>query len=173
MQPIRVTSGPHSTGCGNRNAQRGAIGDEDLTARKVHVKATKNGYPRTVPLSTHACLTLGNLTQNGDRVFPVTANAVRLAWERLRRRAGVRGLRFHDLRHEAISRFFERGLNVPEVALISGHRDLRMLLRYTHPMKKHFEKTRRVKLGFTGIIIIVERQLSGQHASRKLCDIHL
>jgi integrase len=42
-------------------------------------------------------------------------------------------LRFHDLRHEAVSRFFERGLNVPEVAMISGHRDLRMLFRYTHP----------------------------------------
>jgi hypothetical protein len=34
-------------------------------------------------------------------------------------------LRFHDLRHEAISRFFERGLNMPEVALISGRRDPR------------------------------------------------
>jgi integrase len=77
----------------------------DLNARKVHVTTTKNGYPRTVPLSTCACQTLGNLQQNGDRVFPVTANAVRLAWERLKRRAGVNGLRFHDLRHEAISRF--------------------------------------------------------------------
>jgi len=41
-------------------------------------------------------------------------------------------LRFHDLRHEAISRFFELGLNIPEVAVISGHRDPRMLFRYTH-----------------------------------------
>jgi integrase len=41
-------------------------------------------------------------------------------------------LHFHDLRHEAISRFFEMGLSVPEVALISGHRDPRMLFRYTH-----------------------------------------
>ena len=41
-------------------------------------------------------------------------------------------LRFHDLRHEAVSRFFEMGLSVPEVALISGHRDPRMLFRYTH-----------------------------------------
>jgi hypothetical protein len=41
-------------------------------------------------------------------------------------------LQFHDLRHEAISRFFEMGLSVPEVALISGHRDMRMLFRYTH-----------------------------------------
>jgi integrase len=43
------------------------------------------------------------------------------------------GLRFHDLRHEAVSRFFEKGLNMPEVAAISGHRDPRMLMRYTHP----------------------------------------
>jgi integrase len=66
-------------------------------------------------------------------VFPVNGNAARLAWERLRERAGVSDLRFHDLRHEAVSRFFELGLNVPEVAMISGHRDPRMLFRYTHP----------------------------------------
>ena len=59
-------------------------------------------------------------------------NAIRLAWERLEKKAGVTDLRFHDLRHEAISRFFEMGLFVPEVALISGHRDLRMLFRHTH-----------------------------------------
>ena len=34
--------------------------------------------------------------------------------------------------HEAISRFFEKGLSIPEVALISGHKDVRMLFRYTH-----------------------------------------
>ena len=48
------------------------------------------------------------------------------------KRTGIVDLRFHDLRHEAISRFFEMGLSVPEVALISGHRDYRMLQRYTH-----------------------------------------
>ena len=40
------------------------------------------------------------------------------------------------MRHEAISRFFEKGLSVPEVALISGHRDYRMLFRYTHPLRE-------------------------------------
>ncbi len=44
----------------------------------------------------------------------------------------IKDLHFHDLRHEAISRFFELGLSIPEVALISGHRDPRMLFRYTH-----------------------------------------
>ena len=65
-------------------------------------------------------------------VSPVTANGFRLAWDWLRRRAGLSNLRFHDLRHEAISRFFELGLNMPEVAVISGHKDPRMLFRYTH-----------------------------------------
>ena len=49
------------------------------------------------------------------------------------RRAGIKDLRFHDLRHEAVSRLFEKGLTVPEVSIISGHKDPRMLFKYTHP----------------------------------------
>jgi integrase len=58
----------------------------------------------------------------------------------LRCRAGAPDLHFHDLRHEAISRFFERGLSVPEVALFSGHRDVRQLFRYTHPRPEDVAK---------------------------------
>jgi integrase len=75
---------------------------------------------------------LTSLERKDEWVFPVTPNAVRLAWERLRRRAGLEDLRLHDLRHEAVSRFFDYGLTVPEVALISEHKDPRMLSRYTH-----------------------------------------
>jgi integrase len=107
--------------------------DVDLEGRTVFLRNTKNGDPRTVPLSPRAIEIIGGTPRTGDNVFAMTPNALRLAWERLRRRAGVSGLRFHDLRHEAVSRFFEKGLNMPEVASISGHRDLRMLLRYTHP----------------------------------------
>jgi integrase len=107
--------------------------DIDLSTRTIRVLKTKNGYPRTVPLTPGAIHTLSVIAKTEDRVFPVTPNAVRLAWERLRRRIGLEDLRLHDLRHEAVSRFFEAGLNVPEVALISGHRDPRMLFRYTHP----------------------------------------
>ncbi len=107
--------------------------DVNLPARRLQLRVTKNGRSRTVPLSPAAVQVLAGLPRRGDAVIPVTANAFRLAWERLKRRAGVRDLRFHDLRHEAISRFFEKGLSLPEVALISGHRDPRMLLRYTHP----------------------------------------
>jgi len=44
----------------------------------------------------------------------------------------MKSIRFHDLRHEATSRLFERGLNVIEVARITGHVTLSMLDRYTH-----------------------------------------
>ena len=47
-------------------------------------------------------------------------------------KANISDFRFHQLRHEAISRFFEKGLSIPEVALISGHKDVRMLFRYTY-----------------------------------------
>jgi integrase len=97
---------------------------------------TKNGSSRTVPLSAAALAIIKSQAphQNSSeqRCFPISANALRLAWERVKRRANVQDLHFHDLRHEAISRFFEMGLSVPEVSLISGHKDARMLFRYTH-----------------------------------------
>ena len=51
-------------------------------------------------------------------------------------------LHFHDLRHEATSKFFEKGLNVMEVATITGHKDLRMLQRYTHLRAEDLAKKR-------------------------------
>lgn len=105
----------------------------DLERRVAHLPLTKNGDCRDVPLSTRAVETLRALMTGGSvRVFEVAPNAVRLAWERLVRRAGLMDLHFHDLRHEAVSRLFERGLNVVEVSTISGHKELRMLQRYAH-----------------------------------------
>ena len=46
--------------------------------------------------------------------------------------AGICDLRLHDLRHEATTRFFEKGLNTIEVATITGHKTVAMLQRYTH-----------------------------------------
>ena len=93
---------------------------------------TKNGNDRHIPLTKIAIELLSNLTQSSEFVFPISANCLRLAWERCRNKSNIKGLRFHDLRHEAVSRFFEMGLSVPEVALISGHKDVRQLFRYTH-----------------------------------------
>ena len=101
--------------------------------RTILLPLTKNGTSREVPLSETAHnLMKAQREQNLPAPFPLTGNAFRLAWNRLKKRVKITDLRFHDLRHEAISRFFELGLSLPEVALISGHKDPRMLLRYTH-----------------------------------------
>ncbi len=104
----------------------------DFNNRLAWLPTTKNGRSRHVPLSSRAIEILKNMPIEGDEFFPISAVALRQAWHRLVLRAGLSNFRFHDLRHEAISRFFERGLSVPEVALISGHRDPHMLFRYTH-----------------------------------------
>jgi integrase len=110
----------------------------DREQHTAFLAMTKNGDSRTVPLSPQALQALEMLPattgkrKDSDFVFPLSANALRLSWEKVKRRAGITDLRFHDLRHEAISHFFELGLSVPEVSLISGHKDPRMLFRYTH-----------------------------------------
>tara|TARA_B100000780_G_scaffold59903_1_gene38388 strand:+ start:347 stop:1261 length:915 start_codon:yes stop_codon:yes gene_type:complete len=107
--------------------------DINFDQKTLYIPDTKNGYPRTIPLTDKAIEVLYDaINRQNGQIFPITANALRLAWAKLTKRAGITDLHFHDLRHEAISRFFERGLSIPEVALISGHRDYRMLARYTH-----------------------------------------
>ena len=96
----------------------------DLAARIVHLPLTKNGEGRDVPLSRRATDTLMALSNckrpNAELVFPISANSVRFAFERLRARAKISDLHFHDLRHEGITQRFERGLSIAEVSAISG-----------------------------------------------------
>ncbi len=107
-----------------------------LAKRIAHLPLTKNGRSRDIPLShraTAALAALSTYTQSdAELVFPMSANSVRLAFERLRARAKMPDFHFHDLRHEALTRLFERGLSIAEVSAISGHRELRMLQRYLH-----------------------------------------
>lgn len=108
----------------------------DQDTRSLLIPKAKNGHARIIPLSSRATSLLSDLPRKGDRIFPMAPNAFRLSWQRVRDRASLHDLHFHDLRHEAVSRFFERGLTMPEVALVSGHRDTRMLFRYAHPMRE-------------------------------------
>lgn len=116
------------------------VRDIDLERHSATVRESKNGYSRTIPLSSAAVTLLTDAIgrmdekdrQKNGRLFPTTPIALRLAWDRLTKRARIDDLHFHDLRHEAISRLFELGLTVPEVASVSGHRDMRMLFRYAH-----------------------------------------
>ena len=116
--------------------------DIDLTGRTATLPITKNGDSRTVPLSPVAIATLSCMEQHCPRVFHQwkDKNSVGNAWRRtlVKLRKGtsndtfLSNLHFHDLRHEAASRLFERGLNMMEVATVTGHKTLQMLKRYTH-----------------------------------------
>ena len=88
---------------------------------------------RDVPLSSEACSILKKLPRRIDGlVWEITENGVSQAFSRICKRSDLSNLRFHDLRHEATSRLFERGLNPMQVAAITGHKTLQMLKRYTH-----------------------------------------
>ncbi|CAJ9530188.1 phage integrase family protein [Burkholderia pseudomallei] len=105
----------------------------DLEARTALLPMTKNGTSRKVPLSSRAieALTWCPPPHKG-RVFKLTQSAMKYAFCRVRDECGLGTLHFHDLRHEAASRLFEKGLNVMEVAAITGHKNLKHLQRYTH-----------------------------------------
>ncbi len=118
----------------------------NLDNRTVHLTETKNGSARTVPLTREAVAVLRLALNNPVR--PIDTDLIffgepgrdkvrrpyefRPAWHRTLKQAGIKGLRFHDLRHEAVSRLVEAGLGDQEVATISGHKSMQMLRRYTH-----------------------------------------
>ncbi|OGQ88069.1 MAG: integrase [Deltaproteobacteria bacterium RIFOXYD12_FULL_56_24] len=105
----------------------------NLKRRTWHISETKNDIPRTVPLSTKAVALLSAIPLRLDgTVWGIQEDSITQAFGRVCQRAGIKNMRFHDLRHEATSRFFEKGLNIMEVAAITGHKTLAMLKRYTH-----------------------------------------
>ena len=117
--------------------------DVDIANRKAYLYKTKNGESRQVPLTLRAIEVLRALPKTEERVFPMTFDCLRSQFKRLRSylKQGWDGyganpfkdLRFHDFRHEALSRLSDAGLNVIELSHISGHKTLAMLKRYTHP----------------------------------------
>ena len=77
-------------------------------------------------------MTIGALPREDLFVSPVKPDTLKQSWRRLVKRAGITDLRFHDLRHEAISRLLEMGLIIPEAASVSGHKTISMLAKYAH-----------------------------------------
>ena len=117
----------------------------DMTKRTAFLPAeiTKTKRSRTVPLSDKALEVLRSLPRHiSGRVFNMSLNYHNKGWRRLTKRAGVVGLRWHDLRRESISRLFERGLSLTEVQSVSGHLTLQMLSTYT----AHEAETLAIKL---------------------------
>lgn len=112
---------------------------DDVSCRGVIIvpaefRSTGNkGVPGGIPLSSRAVKALQSLPRTGsDHIFDTTQNALVMVWKKALRRLNIHDLRWHDLRHEATSRLFEKGLHPIEVASITGHKSMVMLRRYTH-----------------------------------------
>jgi integrase len=120
----------------------------DTTKGTIYLPDTKNGLDRTLPISNRAIAVIQALPVSIDgRLFPVKPGSIRsaflIALKKAKTASGgvlLDGFRFHDLRHESISRLIEKGLNVLEVSMISGHKTLGMVQRYTHLSTKHIVK---------------------------------
>lgn len=121
------------TACRQSEALKLKWADVDMGKRIAILRGTKNGDNRIIPLSGKALQVLKALPRDlKGNVFPVPMPTVRSAFECACKRAEIEGLRWHDLRHEAVSRLHERGLSTVEVASISGHKTLACLARYSH-----------------------------------------
>lgn len=118
--------------------------DLDREARTILVRDRKDprskiGNNQTVPLldvtGFNALAILDEqraAVPSRGRVFPYNPRSLGTAFRRVCRTLKIADLRFHDLRHEGTSRLFEAGLDIPRAALVTGHKDWKMLRRYTH-----------------------------------------
>lgn len=128
--------------------------DVDLHNRMVTVKnrkdpRKKDGNNQRVPLldftgysAWEIILELHVVTHGKGRVFPHHHKSTGTAFHRACQELGISDLHFHDLRHEATSRLFEAGLTIERVALVTGHKDWKMLRRYTNLRPKSLHKAR-------------------------------
>ena len=102
---------------------------------KVKHKTARRGHVRRIVLSPTAARIVTRRAEGKSedaRLFGVTDAELRGAWDDARTAAGVTGLRWHDLRHEALSRMAAKGLTIGELQAQSGHRTAGILLRYVN-----------------------------------------
>jgi integrase len=110
--------------------------DVDADARMLTIRDRKDprkkaGNDERIPLLGDALTIIQRQAQSDDRVWPITPEWVSDHFLLACRVAKVEDLHMHDLRHEGISRLFEAGFRIEQVALVSGHKSWAMLKRYT------------------------------------------
>jgi integrase len=103
-----------------------------ILVRDMKHPGDKEGNDQWCDLPPEAMKILKAVTHAKELFFPYSADAISAAFTRACQFLEIDDLRFHDLRHEGISRLFEMGWSIPKVATVSGHRSWSSLKRYTH-----------------------------------------
>lgn len=103
----------------------------DKALRVAHLPLTKNGGARDVPLSSRAIQLLGMLpvVEDGQPLFGLTDRSRDVLFRKGRDRSLIKGLTFHDTRHEAITRL-ARKIEPLALARMTGHTNLQELMTY-------------------------------------------
>jgi excisionase family DNA binding protein len=113
----------------------------DFRKRLIRVEKTKNGKIRFIPineLTAHTLMTLRSKDGSSGHVFMNPGTGKPLRWVRRAftgacRRAKIKGLRFHDLRHTFATRLVEKGVDIITIKELLGHSSVKVTERYTHP----------------------------------------
>lgn len=92
----------------------------------------KKGNDILCDLPSEAIAVIESMPRTALEIFPFSTDAISAAFTRACQFLEIYDLHFHDLRHEGISRLFEMGRTIPQVATVSGHRTWNSLKRYTH-----------------------------------------
>lgn len=115
--------------------------DRTIIIRNRKHPTEKIGNDQEVPLLGASFQIVKRQPRTADpRIFPVTDGTISSIFPRACQALGIVDLTFHDLRHEGVSRLFEQGYRIEQVALVSGHRDWKMLARYTQIKAKDLHR---------------------------------
>jgi len=107
----------------------------NMKNRYIKIQATKGGNEKTIPMSSKLFNMIERrlkIENNSDKLFNVTASAVRYAFDQAVKDAGIIDLHFHDLRHTYGSRLYQMGIDLYTIKKLMGHRSLKMTERYVH-----------------------------------------
>jgi integrase len=126
----------------------------DLLIRNRKDPRRKKGNDQRIPLldvsGYDACKIIEEQARFSNiregRIFPYNGRSVGTAFRRQCRELKIDDLHFHDLRHEGTSRLFEAGFSIEQVALVTGHKDWKMLRRYTHLKPETLHSIRSVRV---------------------------
>ena len=92
----------------------------------------KNGNDVWCDLPPEALQLILSMPRRREEIFPYCGDTIGTNFTRACQFLEIIDLHLHDLRHDGISRLFEIGRNIPQVAAVSGHRSWSSLKRYTH-----------------------------------------
>lgn len=103
-----------------------------VMVRDMKHPGEKEGNDTWCDLPPEAVAIINAMPKRSAEIFPYSTDAISTAFTRACKLLGIEDLHFHDLRHEGISRLFEMGNTIPQVAAVSAHRSWTSLKRYSH-----------------------------------------